>query len=254
MKRTDSREFANAFPIIAQDLHVGPVSDPWVKGVSLSIMPGEYVTLTGENGSGKSTFMNAIAGMYEDKKLFRPSMVQGDVFYGGTSIYNLTSAQRRAIRGRHFAMAGQRVDDEINRRETVRENLRSYAEERGARIDEEIFEEVVEYYGLSKIINSKNEKMLDKPAGRLSGGQRQLITIARAEITDPQVLMLDEPYGALSENNRGLVHDRFTHLSQSLGKTVIVVGHDPNRAAPRVVSFELGQIVSDTAPITAQNT
>jgi branched-chain amino acid transport system ATP-binding protein len=172
-----------------------------VRGASLRVAPGEIVAILGPNGAGKSTFVKAVAGLVP--------VSGGRVFLGGTDITG-----RPAHRLVHEGLAFVPQTENVFAGLTVAENLELAAAIVMAPRDER----VAPMYAMFPDL----ERQRRLPAGRLSGGQRQMLAVARALIARPRVLMLDEPSAGLSPK---LVAQLFAKLAEvrAGGVTLVLV-------------------------------
>lgn len=187
-----------------KSLSVAYGSHPALNEVSIKVSPGEIVTILGANGAGKSTLLRAIAGICEGK-------AQGEIMLDGHSISSLTSDQIVEV-GVALVPEGRGIFGDL----TVRENLMLGAYSTRARSDEASnLERVLELFP------KLNERM-GQVARTMSGGEQQMVAIARAMMSAPQILMLDEPSLGLSPL---LCHELFQNLAQvsSIGIGVLLV-------------------------------
>ena len=167
-----------------------------VQGVSMSADEGDIVALLGPNGAGKSTILKMISGIGRSE---RGEVTRGKVFYRGEDVTN-DGANEMVGRGITHILEGRRVFEDL----TVEENLRCglYREGRRFRFDEDDYQIAFEYF-------PQLEDILDLKAGYASGGQQQMLVIARALIHRPNLLLLDEPSLGLAPK---LVRDIFETL------------------------------------------
>jgi len=195
-------------------------------GVSLEVRPGEVVALIGPNGGGKSTILKAVCGLIP--------IWRGEVRFGGNPINGSTPAQNLA-RGITFCPQGSRVFDEM----TVRENLEIggfhlSSRELGPRLDD-----VLRLFPVLK-------ERLKQVAGKLSGGEQQMLSLARALIPKPRLLMLDEPSLGLSPNLVTVVFERISQINRDTGVAVLIVEQKVRevlRIARCVYGLRLGRVV-----------
>lgn len=166
------------------DLHTGYGRTEVVHGVSLNVDRGEVVAILGHNGAGKSTFMKAITGLL-------PCM-KGSVRYDGQDITKLP-AYARVRRGIGYVPQGQRSFGTLSAAENLQLIIDGHTS-RKALLDETL-----------DLFPALGE-VLHRPAGLLSGGQRQQLAIARALLTEPKTLILDEPADGIQPNVVAEIH------------------------------------------------
>ena len=207
-----------------KDLHVYYGAIHAVKGISLEVHEGEIVTLIGANGAGKSTTLNTIAG------LLRPR--QGSIVLGGIPVDG-TGASKMVFKGLSLCPEGRR----IFQRMTVRENL-----EMGAysRPKEEIDASLEDVFGRFPRLKEREKQI----GGTLSGGEQQMLAMARALMSRPKLLMLDEPSMGLApilvDQIFGIIEEM--HAS---GVTILLVEQNAQMAlsvANRAYVLETGSI------------
>ncbi len=201
-----------------------------LRGLSLSIMPGEYVAIMGPSGCGKSTLLNLLGC------LDRPS--SGRYLLGGDDISALDDDSLSEIRGRRlgFIFQSYNLIQQLNVLENIEVPLfyqgRPEAEAR------EIAVSLATRVGL--------EKRLDHRPFELSGGQQQRVAIARALASDPILLLADEATGNLDSSSGREILGLFDELNAA-GKTLVMVTHDPatGERAKRLVRLRDGVLESD---------
>ncbi len=193
-----------------KDLHVSYGGIKAVRGLNIQIEDNKIITLIGANGAGKSSTLRAIVGM--ERK------AQGEVFFQGEDISNLPT--REIIkRGISMAPEGRHVFPDL----TVRENLilGAYTIKERAKIEERIDFS----YNLFPILGERSWQK----AGTLSGGEQQMLAVARALMIEPKLLILDEPSLGLAPI---LVQEIFEIIQQihALGNTILLVEQNANKA------------------------
>ncbi|MFK0332030.1 ABC transporter ATP-binding protein [Rhizobium sp. NPDC090275] len=197
---------------------------PIVRGVDLSVAPGELLVLLGPNGAGKSTFVKAIAGVVP--------IHSGSVLLGEREITRVAS-HRKIAEGLAFVPQTENIFATL----TVHENLQLAA---AVLPKAQRAERIAALYRRFPDLASKPSRL----AGALSGGQRQMLAVARALIVDPSVLILDEPSAGLSPKIVGEVFSMLKEINAG-GVTVILVEQNVKAAlaiASRAVILVEGRI------------
>ena len=201
-----------------------------LQGVSLAIERGAFVALVGASGSGKSTLLKTV------NRLVEPSA--GQVRLEGEDVATLPVARLRRAIG--YVFQGIGLFPHMN----VAENIGIGTLLDGGRLSPERLEELL---ALVELDDSFASRMTDE----LSGGQRQRVGVARALAGSPQLLLMDEPFGALDPITRDALGERVRALHDELGLTTVMVTHDMAEAlllADRVLIMESGEIVADETP------
>ncbi len=210
---------------------VGEVPIPAVRGVSLRIHGGEFVAITGPSGSGKSTFMHLLGCL--------DRMTSGTYSFEGTSIHQHSRLELARLRNRRIGFVFQSFN--LLSRTTVVDNvaLPLMYQGVGRRERRRRASELLDRMGLGD--------RLRHHTNQLSGGQQQRVAIARALITQPAMLLADEPTGNLDTSTSKDIMVLFQTLNRDQGITVIVVTHETDIAAyaRRQVGFRDGLIVQD---------
>ncbi|MBR2126672.1 MAG: ABC transporter ATP-binding protein [Akkermansia sp.] len=216
---------------ITKVYHLGEIDLPVLKGISLRIEDGEFVSLTGASGSGKSTLMNILGC------LDHPT--SGEFWIDGHNVAGLNANERALLRNKRIGFVFQNFN--LLARTSALENVmmpayyyhpaKSTAEIRARAL------ELIDLVGLK-------ERMHHTPA-QLSGGQQQRVAIARSLINNPGILLADEPTGNLDSTTSVEVMNMFRELNRKQGITVIIVTHDPKTAAftDRAINMSDGLIL-----------
>lgn len=199
-----------------------------LNGLNLDVHTGEFVGLMGPSGSGKTTLLNLIAG------LDRPT--QGEVSVGGQIISKMTESQLATWRTRNIGFVFQFYN--------LLPVLTAYRNVElpllllplNSKQREQQVRTALDIVGLS-------DRLYHRP-GQLSGGQQQRVGIARAIVTDPALIVADEPTGALDSKSADEILNLLCELKKTLKKTVIMVTHDPHAAAraDRLVHLDKGLV------------
>jgi putative ABC transport system ATP-binding protein len=202
---------------------------PVLVDIDLDVWRGDYIALMGPSGSGKSTLLNLIAGI--DK----PS--SGEIRVGGVNIARLSDAELAGWRAAHVGFVFQfyNLMPVLSAFENVELPLLLTGLSRRDRRDR---------VDLALSLVGLTDRADHKP-GELSGGQQQRVAIARALITDPTLIVADEPTGDLDRTTGEEILGLLERLNEDVGKTIIMVTHDPKAAekAHRLVHLEKGLLV-----------
>ena len=209
----------------------GPAAVHALAGVDLTIEDGEFVAIMGPSGSGKSTAMNVIGCL--------DTPTAGEYFFNGISVGNLDRRQRTLLRRHFLGFVFQGFN--LLARTTSVENVELplvYRGEAPAKRREQAMR-VLEQLGL--------QGREHHTTSELSGGQQQRVAIARAIVTDPTVLLADEPTGNLDTKTSREIMELVGSLNRNQGITVIMVTHETDIAAyaRRVIRFVDGRVESD---------
>ncbi|HMW36954.1 ABC transporter ATP-binding protein [bacterium] len=192
----------------------GSMSIPVLQNINLSIADGDFMALMGPSGSGKSTLLNLIAGI--DKP------TQGSIIVGGTDVASLSESALAKWRSYHVGFIFQfyNLMPVLTAYENV--ELPLHLTNLSKKERDERIQKVLTIVGLG-------DRMKHYP-NQLSGGQQQRVAIARAIVTDPTLIVADEPTGDLDRTSAEEIMTLMTRLNQELGKTIVMVTHDPHAA------------------------
>jgi putative ABC transport system ATP-binding protein len=203
--------------------------------LSLEVTEGEFLALMGPSGSGKTTLLNLIAG------LDQPS--EGEVWVGDERISSMNESQLARWRTRHVGFVFQfyHLLPVLTAYENVELPLLLLPMSSAERKRQVLT--ALDLVGLS-------DRLRHRP-GQLSGGQQQRVGIARAIVTDPTLIVADEPTGDLDSRSAEEVLQLMRELQKGMTKTILMVTHDPRAAAraERVLHLEKGRLVSETTHV-----
>jgi len=204
-----------------------------LKGVNLDIAAGEFVAIMGPSGSGKSTAMNTLGC------LDRPTA--GEYLFKGVHVESLNRDERARLRRRHFGFVFQGFN--LLARTSAQENVELPLLYRG---ESAASRAAAAQRALASVGLAGWEH--HTPA-ELSGGQQQRVAIARAIVTQPTVLLADEPTGNLDTQRSREIMDLLQTLNAQQGITILMVTHEPDMAAyaSRTVKFVDGVVAADSA-------
>jgi putative ABC transport system ATP-binding protein len=226
--RAEKRETLVAVRNLCKSYRRGNQVIPVLENITLDIAAGEFLALMGPSGSGKSTLLNLLAGI--DKA------DSGTIHIGGIDITSLTDAELASWRSLHVGFIFQfyNLIPVLNAFENVELPLLLTGLSRKER-----FAHVTTALSLVGLADR-----LDHNPSQLSGGQQQRVAIARAIVTDPSILVADEPTGDLDRVSAEEVLSLMDRLVHEFGKTIIMVTHDPRAASKAHVvrNLEKGEL------------
>lgn len=209
------------------------VSVKAIKGVSFNFHEGEFVSIMGASGSGKSTFMNILG--------FLDTPTSGTYLLDGIDGSVLNNDQKAEIRNRKIGFVFQGFN--LLARTSAMENVELPLFYKGGVPAKELSRramELLDTVGLSG--------RYDHHPNKLSGGEQQRVAIARALINNPSIILADEPTGNLDSKNTEEIMKLFTRLNRETGISIIMVTHEPDVAeyTDRRVLFKDGEIIDDS--------
>jgi putative ABC transport system ATP-binding protein len=196
--------------------------------VSLDIYRGEFISIVGESGSGKSTLMN-ILGLLD-----RPT--SGDYYFDGANVATLGQDSLSSIRNQKIGFVFQNFNLIARTSALKNVELPMYYAGYPAKQRTKRAMELLSLMGMGE--------RADHEPNELSGGQKQRVSIARAMANDPDIILADEPTGALDSRTGGLIMDIFHYLHEKSGKTIILITHSQELAeeTERIVTVADGRI------------
>lgn len=215
---------------VSKVYHLGENTFTALKGVNFELRESEMTAIVGVSGSGKSTLMNIIG--------FLDRCSSGHYYFANQEVSNLTTHELADIRNQKIGFVFQSffLLPRLNALQNVmlplfyRGTPRLQAKEK-ARLQ-------LEKMGVAHLAHHK--------PNQLSGGQQQRVAIARALVGDPQVILADEPTGALDSETSNEVMELFTNLNRKEGRTIVIITHDKeiSQRCLRVVTIKDGRIVT----------
>jgi len=237
-------EWAVELKGVKKTYRTGPIEVPALRGISLQIAAGEFAATAGPSGSGKTTLLNIIGGLDRADA--------GEIWVAGQNLQLLSSGELAHLRLRSIGFVFQTYN--LLPVLTALENaeftllLQSIPARKRREMVEKLFLEI----GLAGLENRR-------PA-ELSGGQQQRVAVARAMVTEPALILADEPTANLDSATAVSLLDVMEHLNRATGTTFIFSTHDPQvmERAHRLIRLRDGQIASDekrcspAAAVTAQ--
>jgi len=224
--------------IVVKDLvkvyRIGGVEVQALRGLNMEIKESEMISVIGPSGSGKTTLLNILGGL--DKA------TAGSVRVGDTEVTVLDTSQLVEFRRKTVGHIFQTLNliPTLTAAENVELPMIAFGAPRGERSDR--VKKLLEVVGLTERANHKPDEM--------SGGEQQRVAIAAALANDAPVILADEPTGELDTMNAKIVVDFLAKVNHELGKTIIMVTHDPAiaRVADRILRIEDGTIKAALTP------
>ena len=209
---------------VGRRFQMGQVSVDALKDVSIDVRPGEFLVMVGPSGSGKSTALNIIGGL--------DSATEGRVWYQGREISGFSTSELTRYRRDTVGFVFQFYNLVPNL--TARENVM---------VSTEISNDPLDVGEALRLVELEDRQ--DHFPTQLSGGEQQRVAIARALAKNPQLMLCDEPTGALDFTTGKRVLRLLVDLKNTLGKTVILITHNGAIAqvADRVIRLRSGQVV-----------
>ena len=219
--------------VVVEDLQmvyrVGKVEVPALRGIDMILKEGEFVAFMGPSGCGKSTLLHILGG------LLQPT--SGRVWIDGEEITEIADSNRTEIRKKKMGFVFQRFN--LLPTLSAKDNIELASRIHGnGHYGEEWTQEILQFLGLQ-------DKMHHKPS-ELSGGEQQRVSVARAIINRPALLLADEPTGNLDSENSELVLRILHDLNVQYNQTIIMITHNPDAAATanRTIYMQDGNILS----------
>lgn len=203
-----------------------------VDNVSLKVMPGDFICFIGTSGSGKTTLMRMI------NRMLRPT--NGTIFFKGEDISHFNPVELRRKIGYVIQNIGLMPHMTIYENITLVPKLLKWSEKAKRAKAKELLELV-----------ELPEEFLERYPSELSGGQQQRIGVIRALAADQDIILMDEPFGALDPITREGIQDLVKSLQEKMGKTIVLVTHDMDEAlklATRIVVMNEGKMIQKDTP------
>ena len=210
----------------------GKVEVPALRGINVDVLPGEFVSIMGPSGCGKSTLLHVIGGLAQ--------ATTGRVLLDGNDLTTMSDAARTMLRRHKVGFVFQRFN--LLPTLDAYHNIALAQHIHGNGFDPHRFEAVASLLGLK-------DRLHHKPS-ELSGGEQQRVAIARAIISEPKILLADEPTGNLDTKTSQSVLALLDKLNKDLGQTIVMITHNPEAAdyAHRILHMRDGMVL-DAVPV-----
>lgn len=235
---------------LRKTFRVGKVDVLALRGISLGVEKGEFVTVVGPSGSGKSTLFYLLGGLTHADS--------GSVLIDGVDFATLSDSERTRLRKRKIGFVFQKFN--LLPTLSARSNIEIASDIGGNGAPDQAF--------LTKITGMLGiDKRLDHRPNELSGGEQQRVALARALINRPAIVLADEPTGNLDSKSSKIVLNMLRQSNKDLGQTILMITHNPEAAAygDRIIHMRDGEIVTadedpqwsphlNSEPLRSQNT
>jgi putative ABC transport system ATP-binding protein len=206
----------------------GKMDVPALRGVNVEILPGEFVSIMGPSGCGKSTLLHVIGGLAQ--------ATRGRVLLDGNDLTEMSDAARTQLRRHKVGFVFQRFN--LLPTLDTRHNIELAQHIHGNGYDPHRFDLVVTLLGLK-------DRLRHKPS-ELSGGEQQRAALARAIVSEPKIVLADEPTGNLDTKSSDIVLGLLRQLNRDLGQTIVMITHNPDAATygHRVLHMRDGMVIN----------
>ena len=200
-------------------------------GINIEILPGDFVSIMGPSGCGKSTLLHVMGGLAQASR--------GRVLLDGNDLAAMSDSARTLLRRHKVGFVFQRFN--LLPTLDTYHNITLAQHIHGNGFDPHRFEVVAKLLGLS-------ERLKHKPS-ELSGGEQQRVALARAIISEPKLVLADEPTGNLDSKNSDAVLSLLRQLNRDLGQTIVMITHNPDAATygNRVLHMRDGMVVDSSS-------
>lgn len=199
-----------------------------LRGITFDVLKGEFLGIMGASGSGKTTLLNCIATMLQP--------TSGKIILQGQDISGFSGKKLTEYRGKKIGYLFQEF--ELLDNMTARENITLPLALHGitAKAAESKIQKIAARLDITEV--------LDKFPSQMSGGQKQRAAAARAFVSDPEIILADEPSGALDSRNSKVLMDKMAEVNRDLRKTIMMVTHDANAASycSRILFIQDGRL------------
>ncbi len=230
-------EWAVELKDVKKTYRTGPFEVPALRGISLRVVPGEFLAIAGPSGSGKTTLLNIIGGLDRAES--------GEVLVEGKDLQLLSSGELARLRLQRLGFVFQAYN--LLPVLTALENAEFTLLLQGVPVEQrkERVQKLFSEIGLGGLE--------DRRPGELSGGQQQRVAVARAIVTEPALILADEPTANLDSVTATALLEVMEQLNRAHGTTFVYATHDPQvmERARRLIRLHDGQIASDVALATS---